>query len=143
MIEYLTNLAKFYKEPVNTRQAIIDAFEIIATQEERVTQKLIIFLCSKSKVTILGSASYDRSVRVPTSMCNELLNEFLVSFVVRDVDSEELGKSLGTMKIGTRTGHGYVKRMMDHIGLLEGPRVNEWYTNEINMKLLFHLLRHY
>jgi cysteine desulfurase family protein (TIGR01976 family) len=91
------------------REVIADVYADIAEHEAKLTRTLLTYLAGKPRVQVIGEA--DPRVaddRLP-----------VVSFVVEDMDPEELVLELDKQKIGARWGHFYAVRLLDALDLLE------------------------
>jgi cysteine desulfurase family protein (TIGR01976 family) len=85
---------------------ISECFDLITDHEQRLAEPFVDFLDSKSGVRILGRASANHKLRVPT-----------FSFVVNGRDSSEFPKHLADHEVGIRAGHFYAKRLIDALGV--------------------------
>ncbi|MGG6294842.1 cysteine desulfurase-like protein [Leptolyngbya sp. AN02str] len=90
------------------RTQMVQAFDLIAQQEERLSDRLLSFLHTKPQVRVLGHATGDRAQRVPT-----------ISFVVDGVHSSTLPPQVDPHQIGIRYGDFYARRLIDDLGLSE------------------------
>ncbi len=81
---------------------------LVREHEERLAGRLLDFLESKQSVRIIGPASADGRVRVPT-----------ISFVVDGRDASEIPPRLDPQRIAVRFGHFYAYRLMRDLDLLE------------------------
>ena len=88
------------------------AFDAIADHEALLAELLLAWLRDRNDVRIIGPASSDRAVRVPT-----------ISFVVDGLDSETIVRAIDPMKIGIRFGDFYSRRLVDGLGLAVGKGV--------------------
>lgn len=87
------------------RAAVAD---LIAEHEERLAAPLVEFLEQRRGVRILGPATPDRRIRVPT-----------VSFTVDGRPSSQIPPLVDPHKIAIRWGHFYAYRLARDLGLLE------------------------
>ena len=83
-------------------------FELIAEHEERLSERLLSFLRARQGVRILGEASSDRGLRVPT-----------VSFLVQGLGSKQVTEWTDQEGIGIRHGDFYAKRLAKALSLDE------------------------
>jgi cysteine desulfurase family protein (TIGR01976 family) len=83
-------------------------FEDIAAHEQRLVAPLLAFLAGKAGVRVLGPASGDASVRVPT-----------VAFTVDGRHASELPARLDPAHVAIRWGDFYARRAIDALGLGE------------------------
>jgi selenocysteine lyase/cysteine desulfurase len=81
-------------------------FDRIASHEEKLADKLLGYLGSKSGVRIIGPATSDSTKRVPT-----------ISFVVEGKQSDSITAAVDTHKIGIRYGDFYARRLIEDLGL--------------------------
>ena len=84
------------------------AFAEIRTHEENLARPLIDYLGSRSDVRLMGPATADGDVRVPT-----------IAFVVEGRKSSEIPPLLDAEKLAVRWGHFYAYRPIRDLGLLE------------------------
>ena len=91
----------------NLREKAVRVYDLFNKHEERLAQKFIDFLASKSSVRIIGEPTGDRAVRVPT-----------ICFVVEGMDSEEIVLKVDPHLIGIRWGDFYAKKLIHDLGLI-------------------------
>ena len=94
------------KTPCGLRESITTAYELIATQEEKLSRRLLDFLNSKNKVQIIGPSDYTHD-RVPT-----------ISFVT-DGCSKAIVDAVDPHGIGIRYGDFYAVRLIEDLGLVD------------------------
>ncbi|MEM7351122.1 MAG: cysteine desulfurase-like protein [Acidobacteriota bacterium] len=82
-------------------------FALIAEHEEHLANRLLGYLASKPGVRVIGPASGEQQIRVPT-----------VSFVVEGRQSSEIPPYLDPRRIAVRWGHFYAYRPIRDLGLL-------------------------
>ena len=81
------------------------AFPAIAEHEGKLQAILLEFLNSRPDITVLGSTSADKKVRVPT-----------ISFVVKGMSSKQIvAEAEAQSNYGFRWGHFYSKRLCDEV----------------------------
>lgn len=90
------------------RQKISALYVQIADYEEELGKPLIDFLKSNKDLRIIGEASADKTLRVPT-----------VSFVSGSIKSSEIPAKVDSHKIGIRWGDFYARRLIESLGLQE------------------------
>ena len=83
------------------------AFEHFAQHEDKLSEKLLAFLRSKSAVRIIGFDQVENRNRMPT-----------ISFVVEGKQSEDIVLFLDQYNIGIRFGDFYARRLIETFGLL-------------------------
>jgi cysteine desulfurase family protein (TIGR01976 family) len=88
------------------------AFDAIAEHEALLAERLLAWLRQRTDVRIVGPASSDRAIRVPT-----------ISFVVDGLDSDAVVRAIDPMKIGIRFGDFYSRRLIEDLGLTAGKGV--------------------
>ena len=92
IVDYLNEFAVehglAHKDP-DTQRQIDSVFDCISRHEERLAERLLAFLRSRSNVRIIGNQSSDRAQRVPT-----------ISFTVDDRLSSEIPPKIDTHRIG-------------------------------------------
>ncbi len=112
--EYLVALGERSGAPVGAsrRARMLAAFDAIADHEALLAERLLAWLRERKDVRIVGPASSDRAVRVPT-----------ISFVVDGIDSETIVRAIDPMKIGIRFGDFYSRRLVEGLGLAAGKGV--------------------
>ncbi len=87
-------------------QRFAECFELFAAHEERLVTPLMDFLASRPGVRIIGRASAERGVRVPT-----------VSFVSERCASSGVAAHCARHGVGIRSGDFYARRLIDALGL--------------------------
>ena len=110
LIEYFHKLveASTGKTAGSDREAVTRAYDLISNHEEKLSQRFLDFLNSKSSVRVIGDK--DTARRVPT-----------ISFVVDHLDSEQVTLACDPHRIGIRFGDFYAKKLIeDHD--LEGKK---------------------
>lgn len=88
------------------------AFEAIADHEAVLAERLLAWLRGRRDVRIIGPASSDLAVRVPT-----------ISFVVEGLDPEHIVRAIDPLRIGIRFGDFYSRRLVEDLGLAAGKGV--------------------
>lgn len=83
-------------------------FERFAAQEQRLAARLLAFLHEHPLCHVIGPASSDAAVRVPT-----------IAFVVDGCPASQVVPPLDERHIAVRWGHFYAKRAIDALGLAE------------------------
>lgn len=91
---------------LSRRERIERAFDAIAIRESALAERLLSFLRGQQRVRIIGSASSDPAVRVPT-----------ISFVVDNLDSQLVVRHIDQLGIGIRFGDFHSRRLIEHLGL--------------------------
>jgi len=104
MVEYLQGLGR----GEDTDARLDDAYARIAALEEQLVAPLLSFLAGEPRVRVLGPATADAAVRVPT-----------VSFTVDGQLASELPPRLDERQVAIRWGHFYAYRVARDLGLLE------------------------
>ncbi len=94
------------------RARMAAAFDAIADHESILADRLLSWLRGRKDARIIGPASADRAVRVPT-----------ISFVVDGYDSERIVRAIDPLRIGIRFGDFYSRRLIEHLGLEAGHGV--------------------
>jgi selenocysteine lyase/cysteine desulfurase len=112
--EYLAALGARSGAPpgASRRQQMAAAFDAIADHEERLAERVLAFLRSRSDIRIIGPTDSGRATRVPT-----------ISFVVNGRGSESVVRAIDPMRIGIRFGDFYSRRLIDDLGLAAGQGV--------------------
>jgi cysteine desulfurase family protein (TIGR01976 family) len=88
------------------------AFASIAAHEEVLARRLLDYLATKPRVSIVGEATADQAVRVPT-----------ISFTVQGVAAPDIVRQIDPLGIGIRYGDFHSRRLVDHLGLQAGGGV--------------------
>jgi cysteine desulfurase family protein (TIGR01976 family) len=88
------------------RACMQTAFDAIADHEALLAERLLAWLREQKGVRVIGPASADRAVRVPT-----------ISFVVDGIDSDTIVRAIDPLKIGIRFGDFYSRRLIEDLGL--------------------------
>lgn len=111
IIDYLEDL---YDDHFNNsgnktfKEKQLQSFELIKKHEENLSKKLIDYLQTNNKITIIGHQNEDGNKRVPT-----------ISFVHQDMKSSEIVEKTDPFRIGIRFGDFYAKRIIEDLGLVE------------------------
>ena len=106
--DYLGDLGASLGEVGDERARIVSAYAGIAAHEAELSGRLLSYLRGRNAVTILGDPTPDPERRVST-----------ISFVVRDMPSEDVVRAVDRHGIGIRFGDFYAKRLIDALGLLQ------------------------
>ncbi len=88
------------------RACMAAAFDAIAGHESVLAERLLAWLRGRHDVRIIGPASSQRAVRVPT-----------ISFVGEGIDSERIVRAIDPLRIGIRFGDFYSRRLIEDLGL--------------------------
>ncbi len=105
--EYLSELARRSGAPAsNEREALNSAFDLISEQEELICKIFLDFLRTIPSVKIIGEATADAAVRVPT-----------VSFVTDKGRHSHIVSAIDRFNIGIRYGDFYARRLSEHLHL--------------------------
>ncbi|SHG65144.1 cysteine desulfurase family protein, VC1184 subfamily [Salegentibacter echinorum] len=109
--EYFEELfqKEFPKENnIRFQEKLTRVFKSIAHHEEEISQPLLDFLQQNSKVKIIGREPANKEKRVPT-----------ISFVHKDLKSNEIVEKVDKHGIGIRFGDFYAKKLIEDAGLQE------------------------
>ncbi|MGE0816164.1 MAG: cysteine desulfurase-like protein [Vicinamibacterales bacterium] len=82
------------------------AFASMAGHEEVLARRLLDYLATKPTVRLIGEATADRAVRVPT-----------ISFTVDGMAAPDLVRRIDPLGIGIRHGDFHSRRLVEHLGL--------------------------
>jgi cysteine desulfurase family protein (TIGR01976 family) len=107
--EYLQHLAQHHwGAAAGTTPAaqLGQAFALIEAHEAQLAERLLGFLRSRPRVRVIGSPEAGASQRVPT-----------LSFVVKDLGSDQIPPHLDSQRIGLRSGHFYAPQLIEALGL--------------------------
>ena len=106
--DYIDSVAvhHFPQNDFSQREKAVKVFDLFSQHEEDLARIFIDFLKSKSNVRIIGEATADKSLRVPT-----------ISFVVEERDSEEIVLKVDPHFVGIRWGDFYAKKLIDDLDL--------------------------
>jgi len=94
------------------RAALARGFDDIATHEAALAERLLGFLRSRNDIRVIGEATSDQAVRVPT-----------ISFKVAGQDSADIVTRVDRDGIGIRHGDFHSRRLVERLGLMEGNGV--------------------
>jgi len=94
-------------DDASPRERIDTAFAAIADHEVALADRLLSYLATKPGVRVIGAATADKEVRVPT-----------ISFVVEGRDAQAIVRHIDTLQIGIRFGDFHSRRLVEHLGLL-------------------------
>ncbi len=111
--EYFVNLYDHHYEEnseeekaTSATEKITRSFELVASQEEKLSEKLLNYLNSIEGIKIIGSTSSKTTERVPT-----------ISFVHKSLKSDEIVKKVDPHRIGIRFGDFYAKKLVHDLDL--------------------------
>jgi cysteine desulfurase family protein (TIGR01976 family) len=105
--DYFIQVGKDLGAEGTNRQCMQLAFEHFAQQEDKLSEKLLGFLRSKSAVRILGFDQVENRNRMPT-----------IGFVVEGKQSEDIVLFLDQYNVGVRFGDFYARRLIETLGAL-------------------------
>ncbi|MDF5711128.1 MAG: cysteine desulfurase-like protein [Nostoc sp. S4] len=109
LCDYLSELAQLHYDnqtAPDLRNQMVQAFDLISIHEEKISDRLLNYLNSKSNVKIIGQSKADHKSRVPT-----------ISFVVDGMHSSTIPPKVDQHYIGIRYGDFYAKRLIEYLGL--------------------------
>jgi cysteine desulfurase family protein (TIGR01976 family) len=109
LCDYLSELAQLHygsETAPDLRNQMVQAFDLISIHEEKISDRLLNYLNSKSNVRVIGQSKADRQFRVPT-----------ISFVVDGINSSTIPAKVDQHYIGIRYGDFYAKRLIEYLGL--------------------------
>ncbi|MEH2387478.1 MAG: cysteine desulfurase-like protein [Nostoc sp.] len=109
LCDYLSELAQLHygnETAPDLRNQMVQAFDLISIHEEKISDRLLNYLNSKSNVRVIGQLKADRKSRVPT-----------ISFVVDGINSSTIPAKIDQHYIGIRYGDFYAKRLIEYLGL--------------------------
>ncbi|MFS0516321.1 cysteine desulfurase-like protein [Nostoc sp. UIC 10607] len=109
LCDYLSQLAQLHygdQTATDLRNQMMQAFDLISIHEEKISDRLLNYLNSKSNVRVIGQSKADRQYRVPT-----------ISFVVDGMHSSTIPAKIDQHYIGIRYGDFYAKRLIEYLGL--------------------------
>ncbi|MEH2063682.1 MAG: cysteine desulfurase-like protein [Nostoc sp.] len=109
LCDYLSELAQLHygsETAPDLRNQMVQAFDLISIHEEKISDRLLNYLNSKSNVRVIGQSKADRQFRVPT-----------ISFVVDGINSSTIPAKIDQHYIGIRYGDFYAKRLIEYLGL--------------------------
>lgn len=87
-------------------QDVKKLYELFAEHEETLAQRFLNWATQQPAITLIGPASGDRQVRVPT-----------FSFIVDGASPTAVAEYLGKKNIAIGKGHFYAKRLLDSLGI--------------------------
>ena len=85
---------------------LANGFERIADYEQQLAKRLLDYLISNPKITIIGETSADKNLRVST-----------LSFIHSDLKSDQIVEKVDTHDIGIRFGDFYAVELIDDLDL--------------------------
>ncbi|MEH2240975.1 cysteine desulfurase-like protein [Nostoc sp.] len=109
LCDYLSELAQLHygnQTAPDLRNKMVQAFDLISIHEEKISDRLLNYLNSKSNVRVIGQSKADRQSRVPT-----------ISFVVDGMNSSTIPAKIDQHYIGIRYGDFYAKQLIEYLGL--------------------------
>lgn len=92
--------------PATPRARMQAAFAAMAAHEEVLARRLLDYLATKPRVSVIGEATADQAVRVPT-----------ISFTVQGQAAPDIVRQIDPLRIGIRYGDFHSRRLVDHLGL--------------------------
>jgi len=104
--DYLCEVGASLGNTGTTRQRMQAAFDAFARHEDRLAERLLVWLRGKKNVRVIGRPGAADGQRVPT-----------ISFVVADTPSESIVRHVDRFGIGIRFGDFYAKRLIEALGL--------------------------
>lgn len=124
VIDYLEGFAVAHGVNETGRAAIEAAFEVITDHETALAERLLCYLRDRDDVTIIGDASSDADVRVPT-----------ISFLIAGSNSRDVVEAIDPSGIGIRFGDFHSKRLVQGMNLGDPDgiiRVSAVHYNTLN-----------
>ena len=109
ILEYLEAMYEHHfphSEETGSRQKIKKAFDLIATHEQSLSERILTYLNSRADIRIIGRTEGDSQVRVPT-----------ISFVHDHLKSSQVVERMDHYDIGIRFGDFYAKKIIQDLGL--------------------------
>ena len=110
IVDYLVDLAEQGGCTGTVRQKIEAAFDSITQHENRLAERLLQYLRSRSDCRIIGFEQGEDARRVPT-----------ISFVIEGRDPGEIARQIDPYKIAIRFGDFHARRLIEY---LELDRIN-------------------
>lgn len=113
--EYLLAIDEHHhaaSKKLDDRAAFARVFELFTAHEQQLAERLLAFLRGHPKVRIIGPATSDANVRVPT-----------IAFTVPGRRASEIPAVLDARKLAIRWGHFYAVRAIEALGLTQGEGV--------------------
>lgn len=110
IFEYYEEMYRHHFETrhVDFSQRLSKAFELIASQEEKLASLLLNYLNGISEIRIIGNSDPNAKKRVPT-----------ISFVHEKFKSDEIVEKVDEHRIGIRFGDFYAKKLIQALDLEE------------------------
>lgn len=124
IIDYLEGFAVAHGINETGRAAIEAAFGIITDHETELAERLLAYLRGRDDVTIIGDASSDAYIRVPT-----------ISFLIAGSTSRDVVEAIDPSGIGIRFGDFHSKRLVQAMDLGDPDgiiRVSAVHYNTLN-----------
>lgn len=109
LCDYLSELAQLHygnETAPDLRSQMVQIFDLISSHEEKIGDRLLNYLNSKSGVRVIGQSQANHQARVPT-----------ISFVVDGIHSSTIPPKVDPHYIGIRYGDFYAKRLIESLGL--------------------------
>ena len=108
IVDYLVELAERSGQTGSVRAKFESAWAQINTHENRIAERLLKYLRSRSDCRIIGHERGDDPRRVPT-----------ISFVVDGQDSGQIARKMDAYNIAIRFGDFHARRLVEYLGLAE------------------------
>ncbi|WP_414541857.1 cysteine desulfurase-like protein [Nostoc sp. CCY0012] len=109
LCDYLSELAQLHygnETAPELRNQMVQVFDLMSVHEEKISDRLLVYLNSQPKIRVIGQSIANRESRVPT-----------ISFVVEGVHSSTIPVKIDPHHIGIRYGDFYAKRLIESLGL--------------------------
>lgn len=108
VVGYLCELGAGHAKAAIKRQYLIQAYDLIATHEAALLQRLLDYLATLPEIRIIGVADSDPQQRIAT-----------FSFVHHTLTSNVIVEYIDAFQIGIRFGDFYAVKLIDNLGLKE------------------------
>ena len=105
VVDYLASLGARHGGAGDQRTMIEAAFRAMTRQEDQLTGRLLSWLTARSEFRVVGEASNEGSVRVPT-----------IAFKVDGIDSGAVVRAMDDYGIAMRFGDFHSRRLVEHLG---------------------------
>ncbi|WP_240768912.1 cysteine desulfurase-like protein [Paracoccus liaowanqingii] len=105
ILAYLTGLARHHGATGDDRALLAAAYDLITTQEDLLTDRLLAWLGARNDCRIIGEAANRDSTRVPT-----------IAFRFDGLDSGQLTRAMDDHGIALRFGDFHSRRLVEHLG---------------------------
>ena len=105
IVDYLAGLGLRQGESGDRREAVMAAYAVITSHEDRLTGRLLSWLNARNDVRVVGETANDDSTRVPT-----------IAFKFQGIDSGAVSRAMDAYGVAIRFGDFHSRRLVEELG---------------------------